>query len=470
MRASGAAFVFGGKMWVLGGWNGGAALNDIWNTSDGVNWTQVMTNAPWMARDQIPSLVYSNRIWVIGGRNYASRLNDVWSSADGVNWIQDSAAWTKRTGEGAAVSNGKLYVIGGENTDYVYTNDVWFSTGSGLSSIPNTNILETVPWQYTPTVSGSGYTFGLSNAPAGMTVNASSGLISWTPTEAQGPGTNANITYAVYQSGATVAWTNFTVIVLESNRPPVLTVPDPQTIYATTTLTVTNTATDPDFPANALTFAVVSAQSVLAINPTTGVLTWSPTSGQVGTNIIAVSVTDYNPWAINSQQLSVTNSFTVIVKGLTAPSFTQQPSNAVVNPGRGFTFTAAATGYPAPTYQWQFSSNGVTYVNLSGATGASYSPGASGVTNIGYYRVLAANSLSTNTSASVSLSFLNINMYAGLNILGPLGANYNVQAIAALGGSNWTTLTNVALPSQPYIYIDYSSPTNSKQFYRAVPQ
>jgi hypothetical protein len=28
----------------------------------------------------------------------------------------------------------------------------------------------------------------------------------------------------------------------------------------------------------------------------------------------------------------------------------------------------------------------------------------------------------------------------------------------------------VALPTQPYIYIDYSSPTNPRQFYRAVPQ
>jgi len=61
-------------------------------------------------------------------------------------------------------------------------------------------------------------------------------------------------------------------------------------------------------------------------------------------------------------------------------------------------------------------------------------------------------------------------MYAGLNIVGPLGANYNVQSIPALNGINWTTVTNISLPSQPYIFIDYNSPTNVKQFYRAVPQ
>jgi len=334
--------------------------------------------------------------------------------------------------------------------------------------IVNTNILETVPWQYTPTLSGGSgsYTFGLSNAPSGMTVGLSSGTISWTPTEMQGPSTNNNITYAVYQSGATVAWTNFSVVVLESNLPPVFTnTPGTQTIYATTPLSVGDGATDPDYPANTLTYAIVAGPTGVGINPNTGQVSWTPTIGQVGTNTISVSVTDYNPWAVNSQSLSVTNSFAVIVKGLTPPSFTLQPSNQVVSAGAAVTFTAGGTGYPTPTYQWQFNGG-----NLTGATGSSYTIPASALTNIGYYTVVIANSAGTNTSASVSLTFLSLNMYAGLKITGPLNANYTVQGASALGGTNWSTLTNVSLPSQPYIYIDYSSPTNGKQFYRAVPQ
>ena len=305
-----------------------------------------------------------------------------------------------------------------------------------------------------------------------MTVNSSSGTISWTPTEAQGPSTNGPITYAVYQSSSTVAWTNFTVIVLESNLPPAFTSTlGTQTVYATTTMNVSDGATDQDIPANTLTYAIVSALSPsgVTINPNTGLVTWTPTTGQVGTTNIYVSVTDYNPWAVNSQQLSVTNSFSVIVKGLTAPTWTSQPVSDVVGIGSGFSFTASATGFPTPTYQWQYSTNGSTWSNLNGATGASYQLGSSGMTNIGYYRVLAANSVNTNASASVSLTFLNINMYAGLNILGPLNANYNIQSTANLA-SNWVTLTNISLPTQPYVYIDYNSPTNSKQFYRANPQ
>jgi hypothetical protein len=400
-----------------------------------------------------------------------------YSGSAGIYWTEPFIDLTSFGGQTVQMAF-QAVSSGGSGSGW-YVDDVQISpyiiplpSPNPLPAIPNTNILETVLWQYTPTVTGSGYTFGLSNAPSGMTVNSSSGTISWTPTEAQGPSTNGPITYAVYQSSSTVAWTNFTVIVLESNLPPAFTSTlGTQTVYATTTMNVSDGATDQDIPANTLTYAIVSALSPsgVTINPNTGLVTWTPTTGQVGTTNIYVSVTDYNPWAVNSQQLSVTNSFSVIVKGLTAPTWTSQPVSDVVGIGSGFSFTASATGFPTPTYQWQYSTNGSTWSNLNGATGASYQLGSSGMTNIGYYRVLAANSVNTNASASVSLTFLNINMYAGLNILGPLNANYNIQSTANLA-SNWVTLTNISLPTQPYVYIDYNSPTNSKQFYRANPQ
>ena len=66
---------------------------------------------------------------------------------------------------------------------------------------------------------------------------------------------------------------------------------------------------------------------------------------------------------------------------------------------------------------------------------------------------------------------VNIKLFAGIVIQnGQIGSNYLIQATSTLNGSNWTTLTNVTLPSNPFFYIDYSSYTNSQQFYRAVPQ
>ena len=66
---------------------------------------------------------------------------------------------------------------------------------------------------------------------------------------------------------------------------------------------------------------------------------------------------------------------------------------------------------------------------------------------------------------------VSVKMFAGIILNnGQIGSNYLIQATSNLSTSNWTTLTNVTLPTNPYIYIDYSSPTNSQQFYRAVSQ
>ena len=47
---------------------------------------------------------------------------------------------------------------------------------------------------------------------------------------------------------------------------------------------------------------------------TNGVITWTPTVAQVpSTNVFTTVVTDSNPWAVNAQHLSATNSFTVVV-------------------------------------------------------------------------------------------------------------------------------------------------------------
>src|SRR5439155_698059 len=134
-------------------------------------------------------------------------------------------------------------------------------------------------------------TFSLDpSSPAGASINPASGVFTWTPTEAQGPSTNV-ITVKVTDNGAPALSDSksFTVVVTEANSAPVLTVPANRTIAELSTLVVTNTATDADLPANALTFSLVSGPAGVSVNPTTGVLTWSATEAQgPSTNVITV--------------------------------------------------------------------------------------------------------------------------------------------------------------------------------------
>src|SRR6185369_16859467 len=112
--------------------------------------------------------------------------------------------------------------------------------------------------------------FALESGPSGVAVNSTTGVLTWTPTETQGPSTNT-ITVKVTDNGtpALSATNSFTVVVNEVNSAPTLTVPGNQTINEQSALVVTNTATDTDLPANTLTFALVSGPSGVAVNPAT---------------------------------------------------------------------------------------------------------------------------------------------------------------------------------------------------------
>ena len=97
--------------------------------------------------------------------------------------------------------------------------------------------------------------------------------------------------------------------------------------------------------------------------------------------------------------------FNVVV----APSFNSQPSDKSVTAGQTATFTVAASGTPAPTYQWQLSSNGGgnwTNVTLgTGGTTATYTTSVTTTNQSGtQFRCVATNSVNSATSNAVTLT------------------------------------------------------------------
>jgi hypothetical protein len=159
-------------------------------------------------------------------------------------------------------------------------------------------------------VAPSSLAFTLSNAPSGAAINTTNGTFTWTPTEAQGPGTY-NITVRVTKNGlpSLADAKTFAVTVTEANQAPVLApIPD-KLVNAGRTLIFTNTATDADLPANILAFSLAAAPVGAAIGTNTGVFTWTaPQTASPFTNSATVRVTDSG-----SPPLSDAKSFNIIV-------------------------------------------------------------------------------------------------------------------------------------------------------------
>jgi hypothetical protein len=112
---------------------------------------------------------------------------------------------------------------------------------------------------------------------------------------------------------------------------------------------------------------------------------------------------------IYNRALSASEVATIYNAGLNpipaAPVITTQPSNVTVAAPSTATFTVAATGSPAPTYQWMQSINGGAFTIINGATGASYTTPATTTANSGtQYECVVTNTSGSMTSNAASLT------------------------------------------------------------------
>ncbi len=190
------------------------------------------------------------------------------------------------------------------------------------------------------------------NAPAGAAINATNGAFTWTPAIAQAPTTNL-ISVIVADNGAPLLTTtqSFTVTVLQSNLPPVLTAISDRTIYDLNLLAITNSATDTNLPAQTLTFALATNAPAGATITTNGIFTWTPTFAQSpSTNLINVIVTDSG-----TPSLSTTQTFSVTVLQSNLPPALTAISNATIYWLNTLTLTNSATDSNTPIQTLTFS-------------------------------------------------------------------------------------------------------------------
>jgi uncharacterized repeat protein (TIGR01451 family) len=151
----------------------------------------------------------------------------------------------------------------------------------------------------------------------------------------------------------------------------------------------------------AVTIGGVSATSVSFSSATT--LTAVTPAHAAG----AVDVVVTNP---DTQTGNLTSGFTYVAPNGSAPVITTHPEDQSVESGQTATFTAAASGEPEPSVQWQYSTNGgKKWLNIAGATSPSYDTDPVTAAMNGYqYRAVFTNAYGKATSNSAVLTVSDI--------------------------------------------------------------
>ena len=157
-RYGGQAVSLNGIFYFIGGNNNGTLMNDVWSSTDGTTWIQILASnntiqsnvvggTQFCPREDFSALVFNNLIWVIGGTPNPSNttsigLNDVWNSPDGITWTQVLAnapnitianATTQppaRWGAAAVSFNGNIYLLCGHDSGTgvnTIASDLWSS-------------------------------------------------------------------------------------------------------------------------------------------------------------------------------------------------------------------------------------------------------------------------------------------------------------------------------------------------------
>jgi uncharacterized repeat protein (TIGR02543 family) len=198
------------------------------------------------------------------------------------------------------------------------------------------------------------------NVPDGASIARDTGAFTWTPTEAQGPGTYyVNVIVTDAEGGADSQWVRLTV--LEDNTAPVLSPLDDQVIAETATLTFTAEATDPD--GHELSFSFVNAPGGARIHWSSGLFQWTPTETQ-GPGIYTATI------MVDDNDLSDSQTLTITVTEVNVAPVLDAIGDQTVDEGATVSFTTTATDGDEPA-------NTLSY-SLSGAPGGATIDGSSG--------------------------------------------------------------------------------------------
>lgn len=200
-----------------------------------------------------------------------------------------------------------------------------------ISGTPSTTAIAGIPYSFTPTAAGGRSTrrfFGIRGKPNWASFNWRNGTLSGTPAAGQ-LGTYANIRISVSDGRSSASLPAFSIAVVASastpdptattaNRPPIISGTPATRVIAGSPYAFQPSASDPD--GDTLTFTIQSKPVWASFSPTTGRLSGTPASTDVGTTSgIAILASD-------GRTVSSLPAFAIEVTATTTTSTNRPPT------------------------------------------------------------------------------------------------------------------------------------------------
>jgi VCBS repeat-containing protein len=211
-----------------------------------------------------------------------------------------------RAGDGQSTSNPANVLI-----DVQAVNDAPVLGAIGAKAVEELATLEFAAQASDDEGDALAYSLG-AGAPDGASIDPQSGVFTWTPSEAQGPGTyDVTVRVAEAASPGVFDEETITIEVAEVDSPPTIEpVVAPAEVRFGDTLQLDIGARDDDLPPEGVTFSLLDPKPAnAAIDPGTGAIVWTPSPDQIGKSYeFAVRATDEGG-------LSDTARFTIMVTG-----------------------------------------------------------------------------------------------------------------------------------------------------------
>jgi hypothetical protein len=272
-----------------------------------------------------------------------------------------------------------------------------------ISGTPPGSILQGVSYSFAPTASdpnGDALIFSIANRPGWASFNTSTGRLSGTPTAAN-VGTYSNIAISVSDGAFSTSLPAFSIVVTAPNSAPSISGSPATSVNESAAYSFVPTASDPD--GDPLTFSIVSKPGWASFNTSTGRLSGTPSSGNVGTYAnIVIRVSDGTVTA------SLPGFAIAVLAVNSAPVISGTPSTSVMQ-GNAYAFTPTTSDPNGDSLTFSIA-NKPAWASFNTSTGALQGTPSAG--DVGNYSNITISVSDGSASASLPTFSLTVDAIA----------------------------------------------------------